>query len=295
MKEALDILLPAAIFIIMLGIGLGLKLSDFKRVFVQPKAILYGLFGQLVLMPFIAFIIAFLFPIDPIYKLGIILIAASPGGTSSNIVSYILRGRVALAVSITAFNSLLVIFTIPIILNLGFIAFWDTPQLINLSFESTVFEVVFSVLLPVILGIIIRHFYPDFVKKIQKPLRFILPGILFLVFLLVLLVEGDGSEKTLIEYWGLLIPAFLLNIVVMLVGFYSSGWIGINHRGKYTLAIEMGLQNSALAIFIANNIIQLDGLALIAVLYGSFSFFTTLGIAYIMKNYMRKEHTELEN
>ena len=104
MQEIIDLLLPIAIGVIMMGIGIGLSISDFKRVFIEPKAVLFGLFGQMVLMVLIGFAIAFVFPLDPVHKIGIILIAACPGGTSSNIVNYMLNGRVALAVSITAFN-----------------------------------------------------------------------------------------------------------------------------------------------------------------------------------------------
>src|SRR5690554_1638277 len=205
MKDFLDLLLPIAISIIMLGIGLGLTKNDFKRVFVQPKAVLFGLFGQMILMPLIGFLITFIFPMDPVYKLGIILLAASPGGTSSNIVTYLLKGRVALAVSITAFNSLLIVFTIPIILNIGFYFFWDESLDVSLSFIDTSTEVGITILLPVILGIIIRHNWPNFTAKLQKPLRYILPTILFIVFALVLLVENDASENNILDYSYLLL------------------------------------------------------------------------------------------
>src|SRR5690554_1430763 len=120
MQTFLDFLLPISIAVIMFGIGLGLTVSDFKRVLVSPKAVLFGLFGQLILMPLIGFGIAFAFDLDPIYQLGIVLIAACPGGTSSNIVTYMLNGRVALSVSMTAFNSFLIVLTIPLVLDIAF-------------------------------------------------------------------------------------------------------------------------------------------------------------------------------
>jgi|SRR5690554_2217004 len=288
MQIFLNYLLPIAIGVIMFGIGLGLTIADFKRVFIAPKAILVGLFGQLFLMPLIGFGIAYAFQLDPIYQLGIILIAACPGGTSSNIVTYILKGRVALSVSMTAFNSFLIVLTIPIVLDLAFSLFWTSTREVQLSIYDTFSEVVITVLLPVIAGVLFQHYFPNTVGKLRKSLRYILPGILFIVFLLVIINEQGNGEKSLSEYGVLLIPALLLNILVMFVGFFLSGATGINHEGKYTIAIEMGLQNSALAIFLANNVIQIDGLSLIAVLYGSFSFFSTLLIAWIMKTYMKK-------
>lgn len=289
MAEFIDYLLPISIGIMMFGIGLNLEFVDFKRVFTAPKAVLFGLFGQLVILPLIGFGIASLFDIAPIYKLGIVLISACPGGTSSNIMTYMLKGRVALSVSITAFNSFLIVLTIPVILNIAFAVFLNQEQEVALSMTQTLFEVVYTVLLPVLAGCLVHYYFWQSIEKFKSSLRYILPGLLFAVFSLVLFEEQDSGGKSLLEYWNLFLPALFLNIVVMFIGFFLSGWIGINHDGKYTIAIEMGLQNSALAIFLANNVLQIDGLAIIAVLYGGFSFFSTLLIAYIMKFWMQKK------
>jgi BASS family bile acid:Na+ symporter len=289
MQTLLDYLLPVSIGVMMFGIGLNLEFKDFKHVFKAPKAVLFGLFGQLVLLPLVGFGIASIFPIDPIYKLGIVLISACPGGTSSNIMTYMLKGRVALSVSITAFNSFVIVLTIPIILNLAFQTFLNQDQQVELSMLDTLWEVVYTVLLPVSAGSIVHHFFWKNIEKLKSSLRYILPGILFAVFSLVLLEESGSGGKSLIEYWELFIPALILNVFVMFLGFLTSGFIGINHEGKYTIAIEMGLQNSALAIFLANNVLDIDGLSVVAVLYGGFSFFSTLIVAYAMKNWMQKK------
>ena len=289
LNDSLLYILPIAIAIIMLGIGLNLRFTDFKRVFIAPKAILFGLFGQLFLLPLTGFLIAFIAPVDPIYKIGIILIAACPGGTSSNIVTYMLNGRIALSVSITAFNSLLIIVSIPIILELAFLLFLEKDAEISLSMIDTFKDIFLTVLIPVLIGMTVNYLFEIKVDKIRKSLRYILPGILFIVFTVVLLNENNNDDLSILQYSELFLPAFILNVFVMFLGFYTSGWIGINHSGKFTIAIEMGLQNSALAIFIANNILQVDGLAVIAVLYGGFSFFSTLLIAYIMKRYMKSK------
>lgn len=288
MELLLEYLLPVSIGVIMFGIGLNLEWKDFRRVFVAPKAVLFGLFGQLVLLPLVGFLIAFLFPLEPVYQLGIVLIACCPGGTSSNIVTYMLKGRVALSVSITAFNSFLIVITIPIILDIAFSFFLNANTEISLSMKETFSEIFFTVLIPVVTGVLVHNYLPGVVDKIKSPLRYILPGILFAVFTVVLLEEHGNGGKSLTEYWDLLIPALILNVFVMFLGFFSSGAIGINHDGKYTIAIEMGLQNSALAIFLANNVIEMDGLSVIAVLYGGFSFFSTLLIAWVMKKWMNR-------
>lgn len=292
MQTLLDYLLPVSIGVLMFGIGLNLEFKDFKRVFVAPKAVLFGLFGQLVLLPLVGFGIASIFPIDPVYKLGIVLISACPGGTSSNIMTYMLKGRVALSVSITAFNSFIIVLTIPLILNLAFQAFLNQDQHVELSMLETLLEVIYTVLLPVVAGSVVHHYFWKKIEKLKTSLRYILPGIMFAVFSLVLLEERGSGGKSLIEYWELFIPALILNVFVMFLGFFTSGFLGIKHDGKYTIAIEMGLQNSALAIFLANNVLDIDGLSVIAVLYGGFSFFSTLIVAYVMKHWMQKKDAQ---
>jgi BASS family bile acid:Na+ symporter len=286
-ETVLDNLLPIAIAIIMLGIGLNLKFSDFKRVFIAPKAILTGLFGQMVILPLVGFLIAYLMPIDPVYKIGLVLIASCPGGTSSNIVTFMLKGRVALSVAITAFNSFLIILTIPTVLSLAFMAFQNEGVSVKLSFIETLKEISFTVLLPVVIGIILHEYLLRDIRRVKRFLRYLLPSILFVVFAFVLLQEGSSEGSLdLQEYGFLLLPLLFLNVGVMFIGFYFSKMLGVNHKGMFTIAVEMGLQNSALAIFIANNILQIDGLSVMAVIYGGFSFFSTLGIAYFMKNKM---------
>jgi bile acid:Na+ symporter, BASS family len=277
----------------MFGIGLNLRPSNFQRVFIRPKGILYGLFGQLVIMPTFGFLVAYLSPIDPIFKLGIVLITACPGGTSSNLITYLLNGSVALSVSITAFNSFLTILSIPIILELGIYFFLGKDKDISLSIYQIFTEISLTVILPVFLGMLFRHNFTDTTIRMKPYLRYLLPLLLLVMFSFILFTENNSDNATSFNYnFGLLIPALIINLGVMVIGYYSSGWIGIKHSGKFTIAIEMGLQNSALAIFIANNLLKLDGLATIAVLYGSFSFFTTFIIAFIMKRFGRKDEED---
>lgn len=285
----LDIILPIVIGIIMFGIGLNLSFSDFKRIFIAPKAVLFGLFGQLIILPLIGFAIAFIFPLSPVNQLGIVLISACPGGTSSNIVSYMLKGRVALSVSITAFNSFLIVLTIPLILDVAFSTFWTSSSKVTLSIADTFSSVIYTVLLPVLAGIFVQRVFPATIDRIKKSLRYILPGLLFVVFLLVFITEKSKTNTSLSDYWTLFLPALVLNIGVMLIGFSTSRFIGLPLKDQFTIAIEMGLQNSALGIFLANNVLQIDGLSLISVLYGSFSFFSTLLIAFLMRQYGRKK------
>ena len=285
-EQILPFLLPIALGVIMFGIGLNLEFVDFKRVFTQPKAIFAGLFGQLFLMPLIAFFIAFFAPIDNVFKVGLVLIAACPGGTSSNIVTYILNGRIALSVSLTSINSFLILITIPFYINWASELFLEQSNEFSLSFLATAKEIFLTVLIPTLLGAYVNFKFYDKLYKLKTYLKFILPAILFVVFSLVLLNENNNESLNLSDYFPVLFFALLLNVTVMFVGFYFSKFIGINHKGRYTVAVEMGLQNSALAIFIASSVLNNVSLGVVAVVYGGFSFFSTLLIAFVMKKYM---------
>ncbi len=280
-------LLPITIAFIMMGIGINLKWSDFKQVFAAPKGILTGLFAQLLLLPIIAFSLAFIFPLSPVQQLGLILLAACPGGTSSNIVTFMLKGRVALSVSITAFNSFIIIVSIPLYLSLGMKLFFESESNVELSFLNTFSEVLFTVLLPVSAGMFINYFSNYGLTRLKKALVYILPALLFIVFAVVLFTEQNNGDTSFNAYLNLVLPAILLNVVALLVGYYVAKFVGIAHRGRFTIAIEMGLQNSALAIFLAVSVIQIEGLAIIPIIYGGFSFFSTWFIAYLMKRFLK--------
>lgn len=284
MQQSDSLLFPIALAIIMFGIGLNLKFSDFRHVLTAPKAVLFGLFGQMVLLPIIALIIAFAYPMDPVYKLGLVLIAACPGGTASNLVTFLLKGRVALSVALTAFNSFLIVLTIPLLVRLGSYLFLGEEQRVQLGFGYVLEEIAYTVIIPVLAGMLFNTWRPEWTEKLKKPLRYILPGILLVVFSIVLFSNDGGGAYEILANFHLLIPVLLLNLLTMIVGYFSSAWAGIRHTGRYTIAIEMGLQNSALAIFLATNVLEQEGLALMAVIYGSISFFVTIGVGYVMQH-----------
>ncbi len=281
-----DLLMPIAIAIIMFGIGITLKFKDFTRVFTHPKAILTGLGCQLVLLPLIAFIIIYFWPIEPAYKVGIILIASVPGGTASNLVTHMLKGRVALSVSLTSFNSFAIIFTIPMYVSLALLLFMGEQTEIKINFANTFKEILLTVIIPVVAGILANEYTPtSFTDKIRQPSRIILPLLLIAIVAYAMFSGDGGNAKSILSDIHLVFPLLLLNISGMLTGFYLSKGMGINHSGNYTIAIEMGLQNSALAIFVASQILVNDQMETIAVLYGAFSFFTTLAGAWALKKY----------
>ncbi len=290
MLESGNFVMPIAIAIITLGIGMNLKFKDFTRVFTHPKAILTGLGCQLLLLPLIAFGIIFFWPIDSVFKVGFILIASVPGGTASNLVTYLLKGRTALSVSLTSFNSFAIIFTIPLFVSLALKLFLGENEEISLSFLDSFKEIFFTVIIPVVLGILINEYSPKgFTDSLRKPFSILMPVLLFGIMAFALFSENGGNAKSILSDYNLIFPLLLLNILGMLVGFYMGKFMGIRHDGNFTIAIEMGLQNSALAIFIASSILQSKEMEIMAVIYGGFSFFTTIFMGWIFKKYLAPE------
>jgi BASS family bile acid:Na+ symporter len=283
-QSFVDFIMPFAIAFIMLGIGLELKFKDFYRVFLQPKAVITGVFSQMVLMPLIAIALIYFWPIDPIYKVGLMLLAACPGGTASNLVTKLLGGRVALSISMTAFNSFIILFTIPAILQLSFNLFLGKEQTIDLSFWETTAQVFYTVIIPVSLGILINEFTSEnFTKPLKKPLKYLLPLILIIALLAVIFLDEQNKEVNYLNHLNLVIPLIIFNIITMLSGYRVGKLLGLRHESNYTIAIEMGLQNSVLALFIANQVVEDSAISTMAILYSSFSFITTFGLAFLMQ------------
>ncbi|MEX1002800.1 MAG: bile acid:sodium symporter [Crocinitomicaceae bacterium] len=288
MDSLSDILLPIGIGLIMFGIGTSLKFSDFKMVITKPKAVITGLVCQLILLPIIAFLLIYFWPIDPVYKVGMIIIASAPGGTSSNLVTHMLKGRVALSVSLTSFNSFIILLTIPLYISIALQLFMGESESIVLSPYKVTQEILLLVLIPVLLGITLNEFTSkQFTENLKQPLRYIMPALLIGLFLIVIFADEGHQIVAFKNNLHLYIPLVIFNLITMLMGFYVAKSMKIDHESSYTIAVEMGLQNSALAIFIAAQLLDNQKMELMAVLYASFSFFSTWFFAWVMKHYLK--------
>jgi BASS family bile acid:Na+ symporter len=293
MQQFADIFMPLSIALIMFGIGLELCLKDFRRVFAHPRAIITGLVSQIFLLPLIAFLLIFFWPIDPIYKIGIMLLAGCPGGTASNLVTKMLKGRVALSVSLTAFNSLIILFSIPLVIELSYAVFGNNGAKVQLSFGQTMGDVLLTVVLPVMSGILINELYGHkFGESFHKALRYILPGIMLLAFIVVIFFDENQKGVEYLKHLNLLIPLIILNFVTIIAGYFAARRMKLKHSAAYTIAVEMGLQNSVLALFIANQLLKDQDISLVAILYGSFSLIITFLGGWILKHYFGKENIE---
>ena len=282
-----DILLPVTLGIITLGMGLAIEEKDITGIFRYPKAIIVGLLSQMLVLPVIAFIIAFLIPIDPVYKVGLIIIAACPGGATSNLVNFMLNGNVALSLSITVINSLITLVTIPLIVRTGLHFYLGEDSLIRLPFGETILNIFLIVAIPAAVGVTIRHYQREIAIRLEKPLRYFLPLLLFMVYSGVLFIDEGAKNLHLRDYMNLYPHAILLNILSMFSGWFIARGFRLKRRNQFTIAVEVGLQNSTLAIFIAATLLTSQKMAVVPIIYGSFSFFTTWGIGYLMKRIRR--------
>ena len=275
-----DIFLPLALAFIMFALGLGLTGADFLRVLKQPKDFLVGAISQIILLPIIAFILIKIWPISPELAIGVMIIAAAPGGVTSNILTSFAKGDVALSVSLTAIISLLSVITVPfiIITSLNLLDLNNVSQ--NISLTNMALSMFLIVTLPVILGMIIKKILSNFALSFEP----IAKKISIFLFVLVLIGAILAERNNVIAYFaqaGLI--TLVLNVVMMIVAFYVAQLLGSGMAQKKCIAIECGLQNGTLAIFVATTLFG-GGVYLIpAATYSLIMFATSLIFVFIIK------------
>jgi BASS family bile acid:Na+ symporter len=270
--------MPLALALIMMGLGLSLTLADFKRVYLFPKAVIIGLFCQMFVLPIICFLIIKAMGIPPVLSVGLMLLAAAPGGPSANLYSHIAKGDVALNVTLTALNSLFSVFSIAVIVNLSMAHFLQQNTYVPLQF-SKVLEVCYVVILPVGLGMIIRNRAPQFTQKLEKPVKIISAIFLALIIILAGLRERDHLLADL-KIVGL--AALTFNISCLWVGYYIPLFFKLSTKQAIAIGMEIGIHNGTLAIYIALNVIGNGTMTIPAVVYSIMMFLTAAVFAWLV-------------
>ena len=241
---------PVCLAIIMFGLGLGLTVADFKRVITIPRDFIVGFFGQVIILPIIAFILIHLISMPPEIALGVMVIAAAPGGVTSNILTKFANGDVALSVTLTAVVSLISVITVPLIVynSASFLGFEITKEISMINIAAKMF---FVVTVPVILGMIVRSLMTDFiVSKTLLVQR--LSVILFLIVFISIWVEEWDRIISFITRAGLV--AFILNITMIFIGYYMAKFLASGLEQRKCISLECGLQNGTLAVFVATQL-----------------------------------------
>lgn len=268
----LTIFLPVALGIIMLGLGLSLSLADFARVVKFPKPVLIGLGCQLLLLPLVCFLLAQAFGLAPALAVGLMLLAASPGGTTANLYSHLAHGDVALNITLTAVNSVIAILTMPLIVNLSLAYFMEGDQAIPLQFAKVV-QVFVIVLGPVAIGMWLRSRFPGFAARMEKPVKII--SALFLLIIILLAVVKDW--QTFVDYAPVVGGAALaFNLISLAVGYYVPRLCNLSLRQAVAIGMEIGIHNGTLAIALALSPMLLNNstMAIPAAIYSIIMFFT---------------------
>ena len=241
---------PVCLAIIMFGLGLGLTVADFKRVITIPRDFFIGFLGQVIILPIIAFILIHIISIPPEIALGVMIIAAAPGGVTSNILTKFANGDVALSVTLTAVVSLISVITVPLIVynSASFLGFEITKEISMINIAAKMF---FVVTVPVIFGMIVRSLMTDFI--ISKTLLIQrLSVILFLIVFISIWVEEWDRIISFITRAGLV--AFILNITMIFIGYYMAKSLASGIEQRKCISLECGLQNGTLAVFVATQL-----------------------------------------
>jgi BASS family bile acid:Na+ symporter len=289
----LNILLPLALGVIMFGLGLSLSISDFTRIVNYPKAVVLGLVCQMVVVPCVCIGIAKLFNLSPELSIGLILISASPGGVTSNFYTHLAKGDVVLNITLTAFGTLLCIFTLPLIINYSLEVWMDETKYIPLQF-SNVLTIFIIILLPVSLGMIINKKKISFAVLLQRPVKIF--SILFLLALI--LIQVIRERENLTTYWQQAGPAVLsLNLLSMAIGFFLPRLFTIPVTQAIAISMGSGIRNATLAITIAISpaLLNNNTMSIPAAIYTVVMYLTAAFLGYIMSNKKGLKTTSLQS
>ncbi len=279
------LIMPLALGVIMLGLGLSLTFEDFRRVVKYPKDVSIALACQMVLLPGVCFGIAIAFGLPPELAVGMMLLSASPGGATANLYSHLSNGDVALNITLTAVNSLLTLFTLPLIVNFSLEFFMDSGDYLPMQFRK-VMEVFVVVLTPVAIGMFIKSKFPAFAARMDKPVKIL--SALFLALVIVAITINERAR--LATYVALLgVPVLLFNVLSMAAGYYIPQVFRVGKRQAIAIGMEIGLHNGTLAIYIALNVMNQPTVAFPAGMYGLLMFFTAAAFGVLVN--MRKSET----
>jgi len=280
MNIVTDVILPLALAFIMFVLGLGLTGADFLRVIKQPRDFFVGAFSQIILLPIIAFILVKIWSIAPELAIGVMIIAAAPGGVTSNLLTSFAKGDVALSVSLTAIISLLCVITIPFIILTSVELLGGSNITQDISLLSMSRDMFLIVTVPVILGMLLRKFSSGVALKLEP----IAKKVSIILFILVLLGAIAAERENVIFYFaqaGLI--TLILNVVMMIVAYYLAQSLASGTRQKKCITIECGLQNGTLAIFVATSIFGGGMYVIPAATYSLIMFATSLIFVYLVR------------
>ena len=274
-----SVILPLAIAIIMITLGMTLTVADFKRIVTFPKPVFIGLLCQMILLPALGFGVAAIFALPAIYAISLVLLAVSPDGATSNLIIHAGDGDRALGITLTAITNMLAWLTIPLGLGIAYSVYGTGALDIDFPVADTMIQVAVITLIPTLLGMGIRQWKPEFAENSKRWSKTFATAFLFLVILALIIQNWD----VIVRDGPRFAPAFIvLNVASLLVGYFVSRFAGINYIQAMTIAIETGLQNSTVSITVAITLLNNNEMAVIPGLYAIWMYVTGFALAFWM-------------
>ncbi len=271
-----EVFLPAILAFIMFGMGLTLTPRDFTQLVFAPKPVLLGLFGQIILLPIMAFMLALNFNAPTYIAIGMMILAACPGGTTSNLFSHIAKANLALSVSLTAITTIICVFTTPFLIKFA-IAYFSVDNPIEFSLLQTSLGLIAISLLPVSIGMVVRYFIPNFALRTEPIFRHLAMTFMIVIIIAICIKERNNLADA---FPTVFLYALLLNVVATLMG-VAVGKLGkLHRRDETTLGIEIGTQNSTMAMLIAISFIQDPALSVAPAVYGIIMYIGATGLVF---------------
>lgn len=282
------VVLPASLFIIMLGMGLSLKLIDFKMVLVKPKAVLLGVITQMLLLPLLAYAVVLMFGMTGALAVGMMILALCPGGTTSNLFTYFAKGDVALSVTLTSIVSVVAPFTVPLMLVMFMELLMGQEEYIQLPVLKTIIQLLVITVVPISIGMVINHFKPELSKKAEAPTKWFSSIFLLLIVIGIIIKNIDNMANYFLQAG---VASIVLNVACMLMGYLVAKAGQLNEAQSKAIGIEVGFQNGTLAIMIALSLLQNTEMAIAATCYSITMFITGTVFAWVLN---RKTQVNVE-
>lgn len=271
--------MPIALVIIMMGLGFEVTLNDFKRVKENPRNVLIALFCQLVLLITIAFCLAKLFKLEPLLAVGLMILAASPGGSTANLFSYLFKGDIALNITLTAFNSVIAAFTLPLVATLSLTYFMQDSTVVGVQLDKLI-QVFLLILVPLTVGMIIRAKKPNFARSMERFVKYFSVNFLVLICIGALFKEREH----LADYFASVGAVCALFCAISLaIGYFIPRLFKMNEAQSRACAFEIGIHNSAVALTIAISVLGNTTIAIPAAVYSVIMIFFAFAVGLIFK------------
>ena len=279
-------LLPTLLFLIMFGMGMTLTVEDFKRITKSPSEVLIGLTSQIIVLPIIAFLISISLGLNPTQSVGLILLACCPGGATSNLFSHLAKADTALSITLTAFSSIITVFTVPFIINASLFFFFETGSEFSLPVLRTIVNIFKLTALPTVLGMFLKNKFPEFCKRSEPSIKWF--SIIFIIIALAAMLKlVSEKEPILVALKAVGFAVILLNIISMISGYQFGRMFKMDEKRKITIGIETGIQNGVLGITIATAPNLLDN-ALFAIPSGIYGLVMCISGIFVI-NFSKKK------